>query len=29
MWVRWRVSGELGGGEVESDWRVGWVWGAE
>ena len=24
MGVRWRVTGELGGGEVESEWRVGW-----
>ena len=29
MGVRWRVTGEWGGGEVESDWRVGWGWGGE
>ena len=29
-WVRWwRVTGELGGGEVESEWRVGWGRGVE
>ena len=29
MGVGWRVTGEWGGGEVESDWRAGWEWGGE